>query len=163
VAGADVIVGVVGKPFGVRGQVYVRPDPDLAHDFAPGTAYVLEDGRRLVVAATHQHGNRRLLAFEGVADREAAEGLRGAVLRVPREDVALEDEALWAGDLLGREVRDRDGVVLGLVEGFADGPAHDYLVIARPDGGEVLVPLVEELVELGADVVVVSAIPGLLE
>lgn len=161
--GDEVVVGVVGKPFGVRGDVYVRPDPDLEHDFAVGTAYVLPDGRRLEVAEARLHGNRLLVRFQGIEDRAAAEELRGAVLTVPRDQVPLEGDALWAADLVGREVRDPHGAVLGVVEGFLDGPAHDYVVVARPDGGEVQVPLVEELVDLGSDVVVIRIIPGLLD
>lgn len=159
----EVVVGVVGKPFGVRGEVYVQPDRDLAHDFADGTAYAVSGGDPLVAAGTRVHGNRRLVAFVGVEDREAAEALRGTVLRLPRTDVALDDEARWAGDLVGREVRDEPGALLGVVEGFLDGPAHDYLVVARPDGGEVLVPLVEALVDLDGPAVVVRPIPGLLD
>jgi 16S rRNA processing protein RimM len=146
----DLIVGVIGKPFGIRGEVYVRADPDLDHDFAPGTTYTLADGRRLVAASTHVHGNRRLLAFEGVADRDEAEALRGAILSVPRD-----------------AVRDPEGALLGTVAGFLDGPAHDYLVLARPGGREALVPLHEDLVDLDAgaagDQVVLRPIPGLLD
>lgn len=159
----QVVVGVVGKPFGVRGEVYVRPDPDLAHDFRPGTSYRLPDGGELVVESSHVHGNRRLVAFVGVEDRDAAEALRGAALSLPRSAVELDEDALWAADLVGREVRTGTGEVVGVVEGFLDSPAHDYLVLARPDGGEALVPLVADLVEVTGDAVVIEAIPGLLD
>jgi 16S rRNA processing protein RimM len=159
----EVAVGVIGKPFGLRGEVYVLPDPDLAHEFPPGTTYALPDARRLVARASRVHGNRRLVAFDGVDDRDAAEALRGTVLAVPRAELDLDEDAMWTADLIGREVADGDGTVVGVVEGFLDGPAHDYLVIGRPDAGEVLVPLVEALVDLRGDVVVVRAIPGLLD
>lgn len=156
------VVGVVGKPFGVRGEVYVRPDPDLDHDFAPGTTYETVTGP-LVVAWTHVHGTRRLLRFEGVEDRDGAEALRGTALRLPRSDVPLEDDAFWTDEVLGREVTDEAGEVLGVLEAVADGTAHDYFVIARPDGGEVLVPAVAELVRVEADRIVVTVVPGLLD
>ena len=158
-----IVVGVVGKPFGVSGEVYVRPDPDLEHDFAPGTAYELSDGSRLTVDASRVHGNRQLVLFEGVSDRGGAEALRGTQLCLPRDEVGLDEDAIWAADLVGREVQDSAGAVLGVVEGFLDGPAHDYLVVARPDGGEVLVPMVEELVDLDGPAVMVRTIPGLLD
>lgn len=159
----DVVVGALGKPFGVRGAVYVHPDPDVAHDFAAGTTYALDDGRTVTLRSSHQHGNRRTLQFAGVDDREAAEALRGAVLKVPRDSVELDEDAFWAADLVGRDVVDDDGATVGVVEGTLDGPAHDYLVVARPDGGEVLIPVVEHLLEVGDDAVVVHAIPGLLD
>lgn len=159
----DVVVGAIGKPFGLAGAVYVHPDPDIDHDFAPGTTYALEGGRTLTLRSAHEHGNRRTLQFEEVTDRDAAEALRGTVLAVPREAVELDEDAFWSSDLIGRDVVDDSGAVVGIVEGSLDGPAHDYLVVARPDGGEVLIPVVEHLLEVGADQVVVHAIPGLLD
>ena len=161
-AGTQVIVGVVGKPFGVAGACYVRPDPDVAHDFEPGTAYTTAAGE-LRVAGRHDHGNRLILTFEGVTSRDAAEGLRGVVLSADRDDVALDEDAWWAEDVVGSEVVDADGAVVGVVEGLADGPAHDYLVVARPDAGSVLVPAVAELVRIEAGRVVVTPVPGLLD
>ena len=159
----DVVVGVVGKPFGVRGQVYVRPDPDLDHDFLPGTTYTLDDGRVLTVGDSQVHGNRQIVHFLEVDDREAAEALRGALLSVPRDDVGLAEDAFWVEDLLGRDVIDDAGELVGIVEAVRDGHAHDYLVVARPDGGEVVVPLVADLLTITEDAVVVQAIPGLLD
>jgi 16S rRNA processing protein RimM len=159
----EVAVGIVGKPFGIRGEVYVTPDPDLGHDFAPGTSYPLTDGRRLIARSSHVHGNRRLVAFRGVDDRDAAEALRGAVLMVPRDALVLDDGARWTTDLHGREVRDPSGTVVGVVGGFLDGPAHDYLVVERRGAEAVLVPLVAALVDLSGEAVVVRAIPGLLD
>ncbi len=159
----EVAVGVIGKPFGLRGEVYVLPDPDFGHDFPPGTRYTTGDGRRLVTRASHAHGNRHLVAFAGVEDRDGAEALRGTVLSLPRVDLTVDDDAMWTADLVGREVRDGHGTRIGTVAGFLDGPAHDYLVIGRPDADEVLVPLVAALVDLSGDAVVVQAIPGLLD
>jgi len=164
--GGRVAVGIVGKPFGLRGEVYVHPDADLDIDFEPGLrcAGTREGAPQvtLVVAASRVHGGRLLVRFDGVEDRTAAEALRGTVLSLPREDVPLDEDSFWADDLLGREVVDDSGAVVGVVEGTLDGPAHDYLVLARPDGGETLVPAVAELVDIADDRIVVHAIPGLL-
>jgi 16S rRNA processing protein RimM len=157
-----VVVGVVGKPFGLRGEVYVHPDADFGHDFAVGTVYDTDE-RALTVAGSHVHAGRQLVHFDGVDDRESAEALRGVRLRLPRDAVGLDEEAFWAADVLGREVVDQAGVLLGVVEGFADGPAHDYLVVARPDGGEVMVPAVADLVRIEDDRVVVVPLPGLFD
>ena len=157
------IAGVVGKPFGLAGEVHVRPDPDVADDVVPGSGYLTSSGSRLVVAGSRPHRGRRLVRFEGVDDRGAAEALRGETLSVPRRGVALAPDAFWTDELLGREVVDEQGQLVGVVESARDGAAHDYLVVARPDGGELLLPAVAELVEVTADAVVVHAIPGLLE
>src|SRR5688572_121755 len=159
----DVVVGVIGKPIGLAGEVFVRPDPDLEYAAEVGDAFEVAAGRTLVAAAVREHSGRQVMRFEGITSREGAEELRGIVLRVPREQIPLEEDAFWSTDLLGREVTDDAGEVVGVVESTLDGAAHDYLVIARPDGGEVLVPAVADLVEVGPDRIVVHAVPGLLD
>ncbi len=76
-----------------------------------------------------------MVAFAGVDDRNAAEGLRGLVLRAE----PLEEEgALWVHELIGAEVVGVDGRSHGLVEAVEANPASDLLVLS----GERLVPLV---------------------
>jgi 16S rRNA processing protein RimM len=164
----DVVVGVIGKAHGLGGDVYVRPDPDLGEEFAPGSTYQLAPADRphpetLTVAVSRVHSGRRVVRFEGVSDRPAAEALRGLVLLAPRDDSQLGEGAFWVADLVGREVVDEHGTLLGVVEGVLDGHAHDYLQLARPDGGEVLLPAVADLLEITTDRVTVHVIPGLIE
>lgn len=157
-------VATVGKPFGLRGEVYVFADADLGDELSPGAEYPTDRGTRLVVAASHvQRGSRRVVHFEGVADREQAEALRGTVLGRAQSAVPLEEGSVWVADLIGREVVDAHGELLGVVEAVADGAAHDYLLVARPDAGEVMLPFVPELCEVTAERVVVQAIPGLFD
>ena len=158
-----VVVGVISKALGLKGEVYVRPDPDIAYAFAPGDTFDIPGGRRLTVAAARLHSGRQVMRFVGVDDREAVEALRGTVLEIPRDAVDLDDESFWNDDLLGREVVDDAGTLVGVLESTMDGAAHDYLVVARTDGGEVLIPAVADLVEIQPDRIVVHAIPGLLD
>lgn len=162
-ASPDVIVGVIAKPLGLKGEVFVRPDPDVGHEFTAGDAFLAPPDRRLVVEAARLHSGRQVVRFEGVTTREAVEELRGTVLAVPRDSVSLDDDAFWNEDLLGREVVDDSGTLVGVLESTLDGAAHDYLVIARPDGGEVMVPAVADLVDISAERIVIHAIPGLLD
>ncbi|HUG84156.1 MAG TPA: ribosome maturation factor RimM [Euzebya sp.] len=157
-----VVVGRVGKPLGVSGEVYVFADPDLADPFEPGVVYGVGDRQRAVVAS-RMHGDRLVVAFQGVQGREGAEAVRGALVTRPREQVVLEEDTIWVADLIGRTVVDPDGGLVGVVETVTDGHAHDYLVIARPDGGEAMIPMVEELLDWEADPIVVQPMPGLLD
>ena len=167
-----VVVGVVGKPFGVRGEVYVRPDPDIGCAFAPGEAYQVvrtdggvatadASGGQLVVAESREHRGRRLVRFDGVDGPEAAEAVRGAILTVERADVALDPDAFWVDDLVGREVVDERGGSVGRVVDVTDGAAHDYLVVEGPHG-EALVPAHADMVGIEGDRVVLRAPPGLV-
>ncbi|MGH8905469.1 MAG: ribosome maturation factor RimM [Egibacteraceae bacterium] len=159
-----VVAGAVGKPFGIHGEVYVFGDPDLGVEFTPGSRFLTGSaGLPLRVASSRVHRARLLVRFEGVEDREAAEALRGVVLRCPRAQAVLAEDAVWMADLLGRRIVDDDGAVIGVVGGARDGTAHDYLVVARPGGGELLIPAVTEFVDIDADPIVLHAIPGLVD
>lgn len=157
------VVGRVGKPFGTRGEVYVFADPDLSDPYEVGTTYTTGDGGTLVVQASRMHANRLVVAFDGVSGRAEAEALRGTVLSRPRDELELDDDAVWVADLLGRQVVDPDGGLVGVVERIVDGHAHDYLVVARPDGGDALIPMVPELLDHTSDPMVLQPVPGLVD
>lgn len=160
---AAVTVGVIGKPHGLRGEVTVRADPDLGEGFPPGRVYLVVGWESsLTVATSRMHGYRRLVRFEGIDDRDAAEALRGLELAVPRSDIRLGPDEFWVEELVGRPAVDRAGRPLGTVTDVTDGQAHDYLVITGPRGEEALVPVVADLVDVTDESVVVDAIPGLL-
>ena len=129
---------------------------DRLERVAPG-AVLYADERRLVVATSRRHDSRWLIRFVGVDDRSAGEGLRGAVLT--GEPLGPpDDDRLWVGDVIGAEVRDRAGTVLGRVDSVEANPAHDLLVL---DDG-TLVPAVFVVDHLDG-AVVVDLPAGLLE
>jgi 16S rRNA processing protein RimM len=157
------VLGTIGKPFGLAGDVYVWLDPDLGDALVAGLRFDVGT-RTLEVAQVRRHRGRPLVRFVDINDRDAALELRGLALEVDRASLAFEAGSgpLWADDLLGREVVDADGALVGVVDGVVDGAAHDFLVVARADGGELLIPAVEELVEL-SEPVVVHGPPGLVD
>lgn len=159
----SIVVGRIGKPFGVRGDVYVHADPDLDDPVVVGAVCDRADGGPLEVVATREHKGRLVVAFDGVEDREAAEALRGTILTRPRDEVGIDTDMVWVADLVGRQVVDEHGDLVGMVERVLDGSAHDYLVVARPDSGEVLVPMVEALLDWSVDPIVVTPPDGLLD
>lgn len=168
----EVAVGLVRKAFGLGGDVFVHPDPDLDDAFPVGARYRTSTaagtpGPELRVAASVLHRGLRVVRFDAAADRSAAEGLRDLVLLRDVEDADLDGdadaEAHWADELVGRPVVGPGGEQVGAVTGLLDGPAHDYLVVTTPDGREVLVPAVTAFVTVEADRVVLTPIPGLLD
>ena len=66
----------------------------------------------------------------GVTDRGAAEALRGAMIEVPRAEMpAPQAREFYRADLIGFAVRNLEGVELGVLEYFADTPAHPIMVV----------------------------------
>jgi len=101
---------------------------------AVGASFATDRGD-LAIAELRRSGERWVVHFEGIDTVEAAEGLRGLVLRAaPLED----PDALWVHQLVGADVVDAaDGRLLGRVGSVVENPASDLLELE--DGG--LVPL----------------------
>ena len=120
-------------------------------------AVLYADDRRLVVESARPHQGRWLVRFEGVADRDAAEELRGATLvGEPLDDPG--EGRVWVHELVGAEARDVLGNALGRVTAVEVNPAHELLVL---DDG-TLVPMVF-VVEQAPGVVIVDPPEGLLD
>src|SRR5215211_1996775 len=95
-ASALVVVGRIGKPHGLRGEVFVEPWTDDPQDrFAPGSVLTAEPasaGPLTVETARWHAGDKLVLRFEGVPDRTAVEALRGVrLLLAASERPPLED------------------------------------------------------------------------
>jgi 16S rRNA processing protein RimM len=156
--GDRLVVGRVGRAHGLRGEVAVTFSSNRAERSAPGAVLFAGD-RELVVTASRPHQGRVLLRFAGVDDRTAAEALLGAELTAePLPDVELDERELWVHEVVGAEVHDRAGTVMGTVTAVEANPAHDLLVL---DSG-ALVPMVF-VVEQRDGVVVIDPPDGLFD
>jgi 16S rRNA processing protein RimM len=132
-AGRQVAAGTVGRPHGLDGSFYVdRPSEPLA----VGTELTLA-GKPTVVERRAGTDDRPIVRVSGVADRDAAGGLRGERLLVPAGE--LEEDEYMTEDLIGCEVPG-----LGTVRSVLGMPSCDVLEVG--DEG-VLVPLVSDAVK----------------
>jgi len=164
-----VLVGTLGRPHGLRGEltVFLRTDSPEAR-FAPGASVeVGPGGRPMTVAATRWNAGVLLLTLTGVADRTAAEALRGQDVwaRVPADELPDEEDAFFDRHLIGLGVRDAAGRTVGRVTSVQHNPGQDLLVIDVA-GTERLVPFVAALVPVvdpGAGFLQVADVRGLLD
>lgn len=126
---------------------------DRQERMSPGS--VLYAGERpLVVERARRRESDWLVSFEGVKGRDEAERLRGALLEAEPID---DPSALWVHELIGSQVVDGEGTVLGTVESVEANPASDLLVL----GSGALVPLCF-VVACPAGRIVVEVPPGLI-
>ena len=146
------VVGRIGKPQGIKGEVTVQvrtDDPDSR--FAAGAGLLTDPAERgpLTVAASRWQNGRLVVAFDGVGDRNAAETLRGTLLQVDARTLPPpEDEDEFHDHVLrGMAAELVDGTRLGEVVDVLHLPHGDVLVVRRGDtGDEVLVPFVKAMV-----------------
>jgi 16S rRNA processing protein RimM len=87
--------------------------------------------------------------FLEVADRDAAEALRGALLCVPRSDLpALDEGEYYHADLIGLPCETESGEPLGTVVAVENYGAGDLLEIERPDGKRAMIPFRQGIADL---------------
>jgi len=174
-AEVDVVVGRIGKPHGLRGEVTVDVRTDEPERrFAPGNTLGAEPPpgsssslRTLTVAAARRHQTVLLVTFEELNDRNAAEAARGIVLHasIPADESPEDPDEFYDHQLIGLAAYDEDGTPLGTVAGLVHGGAQDLLRIATPEGREALVPFVKALVpevDVARGRVVIADRPGLV-
>lgn len=149
-------IGRVARPQGLRGEVVVDAVTNRRERFDAGAVHHAGERELVVVRARTQKG-RWIVAYDGVADRDAAEELRGAVLTAEPIDV-LDEGEMWVHELVGSEVVDAGGTPRGRVTAVEVNPAHDILVLDT--GGLVPVVFVREF---DGERVVVDAPEGLFD
>jgi len=135
-----VVVGRAGKSHGLDGSFVVEDASETRELFAVG-ATLLVDGLAATVVGSKQTRGRPVIRL----DRRVS---RGTALAVARDTLAptAEDE-YYVFQLVGLEVSEERGRVLGTVADVAPGVANDVLEL---DSG-LLLPMVEECV-LSVDV-----------
>ena len=185
------VVGQIGKPHGIRGEVsvVVRTDEPEAR-FTVGSVFITEVPRdrrvttgpaaapapgvryqipeRLVLESIRWHQGRGIAVFEGIYDRNIAEELRGVFLQVDSADLAPPDDPDEFHDhqLIGLRVESLDGVEHGTVQRIEHAPASDLIVLDRKGGGTALIPFVTAIVptvDIKGGRIVVDLPEGLLD
>ncbi len=135
-------VGRVSRPHGVHGEVRIVPSTDNPERFTPDSVLYARPGRlgvagprlreqmRLTVSAVRGAEGFPILRFGEVGDRDAAEALRGYVLEIRSSQLPeLGEDEFYPFDLIGLDVRDESGTVVGRVTDVVDSPAHALLQV----------------------------------
>jgi len=142
-----VLVGRITRPHGVRGEVVVDPATDHEERFAPGSTFELGGPtatRRLTVQRARSGPTGWIVAFAGVADRNAAEALRGTRLEVPRSQVPAPPEgSYYVFELIGATAGDRNVGELGEVIDVIETPGGWLLIVDDGAGRRLTLPFVE--------------------
>jgi 16S rRNA processing protein RimM len=169
----QLVVGRIGRPHGVRGELAVEvrtDDPELR--LAAGAVLVTEPAAAgpLTVTRSRWHSGKLLMSFDGVSDRDAADQLRGVLLVVDSaelEDIADPDE-FRDHQLIGLAVYGPSGDHVGEVTDVLHS-GQDLLIVAGAGaraGAEIMIPFVAPIVpevDLAGRRIVIDPPAGLLD
>jgi len=125
-------IGKILKPHGLGGELIVDLSTNRTERLSPGSVISTQE-LKLNIKTSRPHQKKFIVHFEGIENREKADGLRGETLFAE----PIEDETIWAHELVGAEVIDQKGINRGLVASIVHNPASDLLELE--DGN--LVPL----------------------
>ena len=146
----DVLLAAVLGAHGLKGEVRVKTfteTPDRLGAYGPLHA---ADGRVFTpVMVRAVRDGEAVAGFAEVADRSAAEALKGTELFVARDALPeAAGEEYYHADLVGLDAEDDLGRRIGKVTAIRNFGASDVLAILRDDGDEVLIAFTRENVPL---------------
>lgn len=163
-----VTVGRIERPFGVKGEVKVRPLSDVPGRFEGlrSVSLLARNGQTLETSVTHVRrvGAEFILGLTGLTTPEDASLWRGGFIRTLRGSVPeLPDGQYYECDLIGLAVSTEESQPIGVLEEIWDLPGNPLFVV-RQGAKEILIPAAKELiraVDLTARTMTVRLIDGL--
>jgi 16S rRNA processing protein RimM len=164
-----VLIGVVVGAQGVRGQVRIKSFAARPEDVGAYGPLQDKTGRRRFEVKAEGFARGAVIArVAGVADRDAAEALRGIELYLDRAALPpVESGEYYQADLIGLAAEDKAGAAIGTIRNIVDYGAGPLLEIERPQGKKtVLVPFTRTVlmtVDLAGGRMVLDPPSGLLQ
>ena len=140
----ELTIGEVLKPQGIRGEIKVKPFTDSPEDFRK-ISRVFLGGTEYKILSVRSDGSAVYLGLRGIADRNAAELLRGKEVIIPRDEAPeLPEGRYYIADLLGSEIITESGKVLGTLTNIRSA-ATDVYTLTQGEK-EILFPAVDDLI-----------------
>ncbi|HEY4400285.1 MAG TPA: ribosome maturation factor RimM [Lactobacillaceae bacterium] len=164
-------VGTVVNTHGIRGEVKIAANTDFAAErFAKGATLFVQEKNGMTavkIATSRVHKGMYLVLFEGVTNINEIEHYKTHDVFVDAQSRGeLEDDEYYYDDIIGLEVQSLDGEVIGDITSILELPANDIWTVARPNGKEALIPVINDVVktvDIDAGVVVIDVLEGLLD
>lgn len=164
---AFLLVGILRRPHGVKGEVLMTVMTDFPERLQPGETLFMGNDRQPVKIASVRHHNKGLIVgFEQFSVREDLDHLRNQELFVRADDrPPLPEGELYLHQLIGLKVVSEDGRNLGQIAEWIETGANGVFVVRSETGGEVLIPDIDDVVvgiDLETGQITVRLIEGLL-
>ena len=151
-----IALAAVAGAHGIKGELRLKLFGDSAASLSVhDTLFVGGEPRRLLGA--RESGKGAVVRLEGVADRTAAEALRGQLIEVERSALPpLEEGEYYHADLIGLACFSEDGEAVGSVVGVENYGAGDLLDIELTGGGRSLIPFRDPISRLEGEQIILD-------
>ena len=162
-------VGQIVNSYGIKGFFKVVPFTDDITRFDDLRYVYIEKNKKLEkkeIEEVKYHKNLVLLKIKGIDDINDTEQYKNCYLKIDRKDaVKLPKDTYFIRDLMGIEVYNKEGELLGnIVDIFPTG-SNDVYVVKDELGKQILLPAIGEVIEnvdVEARKMIVKLIPGLI-
>ncbi len=142
-----IIVGQIGAPHGVKGEVRVTPQTDFPERFERLKTVYVGEGATLTISRVRYHKQFVILKFDGLDDRDQVELLKNKLISIDKKDLMpLPDGRYYIFDIVGLEVYDLTGVRLGKIKEVLHTGSNDVYVVEREAEQPLLIPALKQVV-----------------
>ena len=162
-------IGQIVNTFGIKGMVKVQPFTDDIEQFENlKTIYIKNkfEQKEYEIEEVKYHKNMILLKLKGINNIEEANILRQSYLLKDREkEEPLKEGTYYIVDLLGLEVYDDNGNLLGTLEDIFNTGSNDIYVVKNELGKQILLPAISEVIkeiDIKNKKIIVHLIKGLI-
>ena len=146
--GRRVTLAAVAGAHGIKGEVRLKLFSDSAESLAHHKKLFVGGTERKLLSV-RAAGKGAVALFDGVADRTAAEQLRGALVEIDRDALPpLAEDEYYHADLIGTPCVDGEGAPIGSVVAVENFGAGDLLEVEIADGRRSLIPFEPGIAEL---------------
>lgn len=159
-------IGKIVNVVGLKGEVKVYNYSDSADIYETVPELYVGD-ELMAIEGVRVQKNMIILRLAGITDRNGAEALRGRVLYIRESDLPqLPEGQYYVRDLIGMEVTEENGSLLGHVTDVLQNTAQDIFEVERPGGRKLLIPKVDQFIldiDAGSRRITVRLIDGMLD
>jgi 16S rRNA processing protein RimM len=162
-------IGKVVALFGIHGELKVRLLTDIPNRFAELESVHVGPNHTsyLIQSARPYKGEMIILKLRAIDDANAAEPLRNQDLSIPLSKLAeLPPGFYFQHDILDLHVLTLDGQDLGHIVDIIVTGSNDVYCIKKPDGSQVLIPAIKDVIkqiDLVHRTMHIDPLPGLLD
>ena len=161
------VVGKLGKPHGLQGEIVMDVYTDFPERIKPGVVvYVGMQFQPLQITKVRSHSRGLLLCFKGYQSRDEVAELRNLLVQVRTADrPELPNGEYYHHQLLGLQVIDENRYEVRTYHSIIETGANDVYVVQNESGAELLIPAIDSVIldiNLEDNQVMLHLLPGLI-